>query len=35
MSNEEKAEDQVSKDSDIPDPKPTDPNRRRPGGGAG
>ncbi|HUE78091.1 MAG TPA: NADH-quinone oxidoreductase subunit C [Sphingomicrobium sp.] len=30
-----KAEEQVSKDSDIPDPKPKGAGRRRPGGGAG
>ncbi len=30
-----KAVNQVLKDSDVPDPKPTAPGRRRPGGGAG
>jgi NADH-quinone oxidoreductase subunit C len=30
-----KAKNEVSKDSDVPDPKPTGSGRRRPGGGAG
>jgi NADH-quinone oxidoreductase subunit C len=32
-SSQEKAESEVSKPSDVPDPKPTDQGRRRPGGG--
>jgi NADH-quinone oxidoreductase subunit C len=34
-SNAEKAAQEVSKPSDVPDPKPTEAGKRRPGGGAG